>query len=96
MTPGERAIGTHWKGDWVLPRADMDVAARTEVAILAGDRILDVQSVASYCTEWTGSYKLFKCSDKWAVQKPMSVIKPVTEKLRILLMQPYEINTKGS
>jgi hypothetical protein len=27
FSPGERALGTHWTGDWVGPRAGLDTEA---------------------------------------------------------------------
>jgi hypothetical protein len=45
FTPGERAPGTRWIGDWVDPRAGLDAVEKTKCLSLAGNRTPAVQSV---------------------------------------------------
>jgi hypothetical protein len=43
FTPGARALGTHWRRDWVFPRADLDAMKKRKNLILAGNRTRAVQ-----------------------------------------------------
>jgi hypothetical protein len=36
FTPGERALGTHWIGGWVGPRAGLDAVERRKIIHLQG------------------------------------------------------------
>jgi hypothetical protein len=47
FTPGERASGTHWIGDWVGYRTDLDDVERRKVLPLPGIKLSAVHPVAS-------------------------------------------------
>jgi hypothetical protein len=48
FTPRERALGTHWIGGWVGPRAGLDAVVKRKKSLHspAGNRISVVQPVA--------------------------------------------------
>jgi hypothetical protein len=50
FTPGERALGTHWTGGWVGPRAGLDAVER-EKSCTAENRTRAVPPVARRYTD---------------------------------------------
>jgi hypothetical protein len=40
LTPEETESGTHWIGDWVDPRADMDAVKSNNLLLLLGNKSL--------------------------------------------------------
>jgi hypothetical protein len=60
FTPGERAPGTHWIGDWVDPRAGLDDVEKRKFLILPGLELRPlgrpVRSQSLYRLRYPGSY----------------------------------------
>jgi hypothetical protein len=46
FTPGERAPGTHWIGDWVGPRTGLDDVERRKILPLPGLKLLPLGLLA--------------------------------------------------
>jgi hypothetical protein len=55
FTAGETALGTHWIGGWVSPRAGLDEVEKRKIPSPRRESKLRtpiVQPVASRCTDW--------------------------------------------
>jgi hypothetical protein len=48
LTPRERALGTHWIGGWVGPRAVLDAMVKRKIPSPAGKRTLDINIINNY------------------------------------------------
>jgi hypothetical protein len=60
FTPGERATGTHWIGDWVDPRAGLDDVEKKKLLNLHGLELRPLgrpaRSQSPYRLRYAGSY----------------------------------------
>jgi hypothetical protein len=46
FTPENRAPGTHWIGEWAVPRLDLDAATKSKIPFSVGNLTPVVQPVA--------------------------------------------------
>jgi hypothetical protein len=88
FTPGERTPSTHWTGGWVGLRAGVDTEAREKTLSSAGDRTLDMQSVARRYTE-----RAVKQNWTKAVSTLLRYRECVLKKFNILLKMPTDLHT---
>jgi hypothetical protein len=69
FTPRERALGTHWIGGWVGPRAVLDAVVKREIPSPrreSNPRTPTVQPVAQRYTDWAIT-ALMECTGQWIV-----------------------------
>jgi hypothetical protein len=66
FAPRERALGTHWIGGWIGPRAILDAVVKRKIPsphTKSNPRTLIIQSIAQHYTDWditAINYKLQK------------------------------------
>jgi hypothetical protein len=59
--PWETALGTHWIGSWVGPRAGLDAEERRKSLVPSGNRTLAVWPAASHYTDWAIPVPYSRC-----------------------------------